>query len=96
MGMMEYLKEGFRKGFDQITSSVNREVRQRVNAEIKKVESKFTRTTLSLTILLLGLLFLAVSVCYLFIEYIGLSRTLSFLIVGALLLLISLLIKVIK
>lgn len=61
-----------------------------------KYKRKLIKDISSMAIIFLSIIFLAVAFTYLFIEYLSLSVTLSFLITGILLLFIGLIIKVMR
>ena len=96
MGIITEFKEGLRKGISQFTNEVKRDFLMKVNYEVKRIESKFIRTGIFLTCLMMGLLFISVAVCYFFIEYLELSRSISFLIVGVIILFIGVISKFIR
>ncbi|MDO8508306.1 MAG: hypothetical protein Q7S27_01325 [Nanoarchaeota archaeon] len=96
MGILESIKEGLIKGVGEFTNEVKRDVRRKVDVEVKRVEKRLVRSTISIGLLLIGILFIAISFVYFFVEYLELTRTLAFFIVGAVGLILGIIIKLFK
>lgn len=96
MGFLDYLRNQIRNGASELVKDVRQEISHKINLEISKIQQRIMRELSSLAILLIGIIFLSIAVVYFFIEYLLLTKTISFLIVGVILLFIGIIIRLIK
>lgn len=82
MGVIDYFQRKIKEGASALLHDVKKEVRSRINFEIRKIEKRIVKEIVSLVFILLGVIFLSGAVVYFFSEYLQLSRALSFFIVG--------------
>lgn len=93
---MDFLKEGLQKGVGRFTNEIAEDVKRKVSAEVRRVKGVFIRASLTVVLFAIGIIFITFALSYFFIDYIQLSRTISFLIVGVIALLVGVIVKLIK
>jgi len=69
------------------------EMTRRIAFEIRKTQRRFIKFLISFFIMALALIFLAVGVVYMSVEYFAFTKTLAFLTIGIVLLFIGIIIK---
>ena len=100
MGIWDYLKESITMGFREIATSMDKEFGRVLSYRIEKILSQIKRQLfkelLSVFMIIISIGLLSVSAVYFMIEYLSLNKTLSFLIIGIIIMIIGILIKLIK
>ncbi|MBM3233952.1 hypothetical protein FJZ19_02560 [Candidatus Pacearchaeota archaeon] len=92
--IMDFLKESFGSFFGKILSRGKEEMIYRMKLEMWKFQRKVMKTIISACILLLSVAMLALAAIFYLIEYAHLSKTISFLILGIILLVVGILLKI--
>lgn len=96
MGLFDYLKDLIGMSFSNTLKTIEDEAMYRINAVTQKVIHRIVREMISALLILLAVTFLALAFVFLFIEYLALTKTISFLIVGAVILSFAIIIKMMK
>jgi hypothetical protein len=96
MGLFDYLRDLIGMSFSNTLKNIEDEAMYRINAVTQKVVHRIVREMISVLLILLAVTFLALASVFLFIEYFALTKTISFLIVGAVILFFALILKMIK
>jgi hypothetical protein len=96
MGLFDYLRDLIGMSFSNTLKNIEDEAMYRINAVTQKVVHRIVREMISVLLILLAVTFLALASVFLFIEYLALTKTISFLIVGAVILFFALILKMIK
>ena len=97
MGIMSYIKDVLSSGLKSVSDSINGEqIVRRMRFEIMRFERRMVRRIMSAFVVLFAILFIAIAAVFSLIEYAGITRTLSFAIIGVVLLLIGLMINLKK
>jgi len=94
MAILDFLKESFGDFFSNMMHNKKEDMIYRMKIEMWKFQKKIMRMVISAFILLLSLALLSLSIIFYLIEYVHLSKTLSFLILGIVLLIIGILLKI--
>jgi hypothetical protein len=93
MGLMDYVKEGITSGVREVGRRIESEVNHVLYKNYYRFKRRLFKDITSLFIMLIALIFISISIVYLLIEYLALSKTLAFGIIGIVLLLIGIVIK---
>ena len=96
MALLDLIKEKVKRTTVELLDEIKKEAAHKIRMEIAGIKRQMFREFTSLTILLASIIFLSIAAVYLFIEYFMLSKTLAFLIVGIILLLIGIIIRITK
>ncbi len=96
MGILDSITKQLKDNATSLARSVRHELFHKINMEITRIQKRMMKQLTSLVIVLTAIVFLAVAAVNFFIEYLLLTKTLSFLIIGILLLLIGIIIKLTK
>jgi len=91
--MMHYIRKILAKGIKQAAHSMEGEMTRRIAFEIRKTQRRFIKFLISFFIMALALIFLAIGVVYMSVEYFAFTKTLAFLTIGIGLLFIGIIIK---
>ena len=94
MGLVDYITDFLGMNFNKALHNIEREVLYKIESGAHRIVKKAVRTLMSAVIVLFAIMFLALSAVFLFIEYFGLTKTISFLIVGVIILFVALIIKI--
>lgn len=92
---MRFLQDLIMKGVRNLTHDMQTQITRRVAYEVRRIQRRIITTGISLFLLALACVFIAAGTVYLGVEYLALTKTLAFLIVGVLLLVIGVVIKLI-
>jgi len=96
MALLDFIRKKVKKGTAEILEEIRKEVSHKINLEIAYMQRRIVRELISITVLLASIIFLVISAAYFLIEYFMLSKTLAFLIVGIILLLVGIILRIIK
>lgn len=93
MGILDAIKESLMQGIKDFIKNIEREFSQQLMKRIYTVKKQIMKELIAIFIILISLGLLAISSIFFLIEYIHLNKTLSFLIIGIIVLFIGILIK---
>lgn len=94
MGILNTLKESLALGISDFMKSIEKEFSRQLLKRIYKIKRQIMKELLAIFIILISLALLSASSVFFLIEYLHLTKTLSFLIIGIIILIIGLLIKI--
>ena len=94
MAIVDFLKESFGSFFSNMMHNKKEEMIYKIRLEMWKFQKKMMKTIISAFILLMSFGLLALAAVFYLIEYVHLSKTFSFLILGIVLLVIGILLKI--
>lgn len=92
--MISYIRDIVRKGLGAMAHSAQTEISRRIAYEVRRAQRRLIKSMISFFFIALSLVLLAIGGVYLGIEYLAFSKTLAFLTVGVILLLIGIIIKI--
>ncbi len=93
MGLFDYLRESFGNPIRRIVRDIQDDVTDAVMSKIQVLQRHIMKQMASMMIIILAGLFLALAAVFFFIEYVQVTKTLAFFILGIILLCIGLMIK---
>ena len=96
MGLIDYFRDLVRISLSRNLRSIENEVMYQINIATQKIVHRIVREMVSVFLLLFAVAFLAFAFVFLFIEYFALTKTISFLIVGVIILFFALIIRMRK
>jgi hypothetical protein len=96
MGIIDYVKEALLAGFKELVKDIERDISRQISFRLDVIRRRIMREIMGVFFILLAIAFLGIALIFFFIEYLGLGKTISFLIVGMIVLFIGLIIKIIK
>ena len=96
MSLSDYIKEIFGFSLKKISEDIQENITKTIDFQLRIIQRNITKHIISISIMILSLMFLAISVVFLFIEYFNLTKTISFLIVGIILLFAGLIVRLLK
>ena len=100
MGIWDYIKESVSIGISEFTRVLEKELGKtieiKINHLINNIKRQFMKELLSIFTIIISIGLLSISAVYFLIEYLSFTKTLSFLIIGIIVLLIGIIIKLIK
>lgn len=96
MGIIDTIKESIQIQIRDFIANLEKEVSRPFIIRFDRIKRKVMREVLGLFVMIIGILMLSFALVYFFIEYMQLTRTLSFLIIGAALLIIGLILRLMK
>ena len=96
MGLLDYVKDLIGMNFSRTLRSIENEVMYRIDVATQKVVNRVAREMVSVFLILFSVAFLALASVFLLIEYFTLTKTISFLIVGVIILFFALIIRMMK
>ncbi len=92
----DYIKRKIRERATDSVRDLASEIYEDVNYKIQFYKRKVLKDLASMFLILIAVVFLAMALIFFFIEYAGLSRTISFAILGAAILIVALILKVMR
>lgn len=95
MALLDYIKDALGLNLRGVVKDLQEDISRSVSAKIDSIQRNIMRKFVSLFFILLAILFLAASTAFLFIEYFNLSKTISFLVLGIILMFIGLIVRLI-
>ncbi len=94
MGLIkEFIFSRIEKSLKSAVKDVEKDFMREISIRANHFKRRFIKELICLTILLISLIFLAFAILFLLIEYLDLSKTISFAIMGIVLLIIGLIDK---
>ncbi len=93
MGFTDYLGDLLKVGLGKVLRNARDDVFESFNLAIKRTIRKIIKDITGMLLIVAAVIFFAFSLIFFFIEYTGLSKTLSFLIVSIIVLLVGIIIK---
>lgn len=93
--MIRLLREALVKSLRHLTQDVQADIARRVSYEVRRTQRRIVKSLISFFMMALAIIFLTVGAVYLGVEYFAFSKTIAFLIVGIVLLIIGIVIKLI-
>lgn len=93
MGFMDYIKESFSAGIKEFMKEIEKEFSRTILRRIDMYKRKIMKELIAIFIILISIILLAISAIFFLIEYLHLNKTLSFLIMGIIVLIIGIFIK---
>jgi hypothetical protein len=92
--LKEYLARKAKEFMVNSLSGMENEFKKEISYKIKAYKRKMVKDLIALFILLIALAFIAIALVFLLTEYLDLTKTLAFGIIGIILVLVGLIIKV--
>lgn len=96
MGFLNIIKEWLGGKSDNFFQQAQREFTRNVVLAVRRIERHFIKEIASAIILISAMIFLFIGFLFFLIDYLGLNRTISFLITSSVLLFVGILIKLIR
>jgi hypothetical protein len=96
MGIWDYVRDSLSQAIKEFMYSIEKEFSRTILARINHFKKQIMRELLAIFIIIISIGLLSASAVFFFIEYIHLTKTLSFLIIGIIVLIIGILIKLTK
>ena len=96
MGILNFLAEQIMGSIKHMADEAKNEVYYRMRLELFKIKRQIALEFASLVIILTATVFLLIALAYFFVEYLFLTKTISFLIIGIIALFIGIIIRLIK
>ncbi|MEK6918853.1 MAG: hypothetical protein AABW73_02330 [Nanoarchaeota archaeon] len=96
MSLINYLLSGLGQASLGWLKNVKDDVIFHIKREVWRIERRIIRKVVSLQIMMISALFLLLSLMFFMIDYLGVNRSLLFLIIGVLLLLLAFIINKLK
>jgi hypothetical protein len=93
MGIMDYIQDAFKSNLRRSLSGIGEDLERTLYRGTRRLIRRFVKEMMSMMLILVSIIFLAVGAVYFFIEYVQLNKTISFLIIGVVILLIGLIIR---
>lgn len=93
MGFFDAIKESILFGIRDLIGSLEKEITESFIKKLYHIKRQIMRELIAIFIIILSIGLLSVSAVYFFTEYLHLTKTVSFLIIGIILLIIGILIK---
>ena len=96
MSINDYILDLLQKTFKRTFSNVEGEIVYLFHSFVRKVQKEMIKQLTSLLLILLSIIFFSTSIIFVLIDYIGLNRAISFLLVAIVVLLAGIIIKLNK
>ena len=77
-----------------LVNDIQRDLNFRLEASMQKVYRSIRKEIITLLFLIISIVFISISFLFFFIEYLSINKTLSFLIVGCVALIVALIMKI--
>ena len=94
MAVIDYIKDFLGINFRRTLEDIEESVMQIVHVNLRRIERRIAKSLVSWSIIVLSIIFFALAIIYFLIEYIGLSKSISFFIIAIILLLIGIILKI--
>jgi hypothetical protein len=94
MGILDYLKESLSAGISDFMKEIEREFSRTILKRVYLIKKQIMKELIAIFIILISLGLLAISAIFFLIEYIHLNKTISFLIIGIIVLIIGIFVKI--
>lgn len=96
MGLIDYFRDLIGINISRTLENIENEAVHRLNVMTGRVVNRVIREIVSIFLILFAVALLSIACVFLFIEYFALTKTVSFLIVGIIVLFFALIIKMMK
>ncbi|MBS3075363.1 hypothetical protein J4429_02795 [Candidatus Pacearchaeota archaeon] len=96
MSVINYIKDILKQGFRDLVRDVGEDINEVVSRRLNRFKKQIFREFIGLSFILMAIGFLSIALIFFLVEYLGFDKTLSFLIIGVIILIIGILIKLIK
>ena len=93
MRILDYFKESIKLSFREFVKDLEKELMHSFSKKIYYFKKQIIKELMGIMILLISITFLGISIVFLLIEYLNLTKTLAFGIIGIILLIIGIIIK---
>ena len=93
---MDYLKDILRQGLRDLIRDIGDDINEVVSRRLNRLKKQMIREFVGMSFILMSMGFLAIALIFFLVESLGFDKTLSFLIIGVILLIIGILIKLTK
>jgi hypothetical protein len=93
MGILDYFKETLELGIKGFIKEIEKEFSRTILRKIYYIKKQLIRELIAVFIILISIGLLSIAAIFFLIEYAHLTKTLSFLIIGIILLIIGILMK---
>ncbi len=94
--ILEIIRKKIKKNVLEILDEIKREMVHKMNVEMAIIKRRIVKEMISLTVLWTAVIFILISAVYFLTEYLVLTKTIAFLIIGVFLLIIGIIIRAIK
>lgn len=94
MGILDTIKESLMMGIKDFIKNIEYEITRLMQLKFNYFKKQLFKEMTALILILTGLIFLSIALTFLFIEYFQLSKTISFTIIGIIILIIGILFKI--
>ena len=89
MSIIDYIKDILREGFRDLIRDVGEDINDVVSRRLNRLKKQMVREAIGWSFILMAIGFLAIALIFFLVEYLGFNKTLSFLIIGVILLLLE-------
>ncbi|MEK6918702.1 MAG: hypothetical protein AABW73_01555 [Nanoarchaeota archaeon] len=89
MGMLDFLGKTIGEGAAKVVESVKNEAAIRIKKETQKFEERITKRISATMITFLGVILVTIGLAFLIIDYLKISRTITFITLGIIILLVG-------
>lgn len=96
MGLLDYIRDWISDTSRVFAKDIERQIFGRIMFRVKEFKRKLIKDIAAVLIIVISLAFLSVAAIYFMIEYLHFTKTISFAIVGIVLLIIGIIIKLIR
>ncbi len=100
MGIIDNIRESIEQGLSRVfrdsVRSIEKEILRNILIKVNRIKRQMIKELIAIFIILISIALLAASATFFLIEYMHLNKTLSFLIIGIIVLIIGILIKLIN
>lgn len=96
MSVISYIKDVLREGFRDIVRDIGEDVNVMVLRKLNQIRKQIIKDIFGILVIIIGVGLLGISAVFFLIEYLTLNKTLSFLIIGVVVLFIGIIIKIMK
>lgn len=94
MEILDYIKEFAKTGVLNFFKGIEKEITKMVLKRLKRFERYLMRQFVSISLILIAIVFLGISLCFLLIEYFNVSKTIAFAAIGIVILLTGIILKI--
>ena len=96
MGIINIVREAFFEGAKSFSKELEREISLVFLNRIDRIRRQMVKELIAVFIILIAIAFLCVSAVFFLTEYLQLTKTLAFLIMGAIVLFVGILVKLVN
>ncbi|MDD5193602.1 MAG: hypothetical protein PHF67_03375 [Candidatus Nanoarchaeia archaeon] len=96
MSMIDYIQDILKKSFGALIRDIGDDINYAVSRRLSHLKKQIIREFVGLSFILMAIGLLAIAFIFFLVEYLKFDKTLSFLIIGIIILIIGIVIKLIK